>query len=143
MRLTDLEGVGPVRAESLRAMGICSLRDLLYTLPVRYEDHATVYPCNTKNAGCVLVRGVFSEPVKLSFFNGLSRVTGTIRDSSGKLPVCWFNEPWMAKNIRAGQEIMLYGRLNVKVGRRTMQNPSVVTEQGRIPVNRPIRGYPE
>ena len=142
MRLTDLEGVGPVRAESLRAMGICSLRDLLYTLPVRYEDHATVYPCNTKNAGCVLVRGVFSEPLKLSFFNGLSRVTGTILDSSGKLPVCWFNEPWMAKNIQAGQEIMLYGRLNVKEGRRTLQNPSVVTEPGWIPVYRPIRGFP-
>ena len=42
MELTDLEGIGPVRAEALRAVGILSLRDLLYTLPVRYEDHSTV-----------------------------------------------------------------------------------------------------
>lgn len=142
MQLTELEGIGPVRAEALRAMGICSLRDLLFTLPVRYEDHATLFPCNTKSAGNILVQGSFQEPLKLSFFNGLSRVSGTIRDRSGKLPVCWFNEPWMAKNIECGQEVTLYGRLNIKEGRRTLQNPVIVTEPGWIPVYRPIRGFP-
>ena len=44
MNLSDLDGVGPVRLESLRAMGIVSLRDLLYMLPVRYEDHQTTFP---------------------------------------------------------------------------------------------------
>ena len=142
MQLTDLEGVGPVRAESLRAVGIYSLRDLLYTLPVRYEDHATLYPCAVKKPGNVMVRGTFPEPLKLNYFNGLNRVTGTIADSSGKLPVCWFNEPWMAKNITPGHEITLFGRLAIKDGRRTLQNPSVVTEPGWIPVYRPVHGFP-
>ena len=142
MKLTDLEGVGPVRAESLRAVGICSLRDLLYTLPVRYEDHATVYLCAHKSAGNIMVHGVFQESLKLNYFHGLSRVTGTIRDESGKLSVCWFNEPWMAKNITAGQEISLYGRLNIKDGRRILQNPVIVTEPGWIPVYRPVHGFP-
>ena len=142
MRLTDLEGIGPVRAESLRAVGICSLRDLLYTLPLRYEDHVTLYPCSFKTAGTIMVRGFFQESPKLSYFGGLSRVTGTIKDQSGKLSVCWFNEPWMAKNISAGQEITLYGRLNIKDGRRILQNPAIVTEPGWIPVYRPVRGFP-
>ena len=59
MELTDLEGIGPVRKEALRAVGILSLRDLLYTLPVRYEDHSTVYPCATRQEGPVMVRGSF------------------------------------------------------------------------------------
>ena len=142
MQLTDLEGVGPVRAESLRAVGICSLRDLLYTLPVKYEDHSTLHPCSTKVPGNIMVKGTFQESLKLSFFNGLNRVTGTIRDSSGKLPVCWFNEPWMAKTIAAGQEITLYGRLNIKDGRRTLQNPVIVTDPGWLPIYRPVRGFP-
>ena len=29
MELKDLKGLGPTRLEALRAMGICSLRDLL------------------------------------------------------------------------------------------------------------------
>ena len=66
MELTELSGIGPVRAETLRAMGIFSLRDLLYTLPVRYEDHQTVSPCATKQEGPVLIRGTVVQEPKLS-----------------------------------------------------------------------------
>ena len=55
MELTELAGIGPVRAETLRAMGVFSLRDLLFTLPVRYEDHSTVLPCSTRHEGFILV----------------------------------------------------------------------------------------
>ena len=142
MKLSDLEGVGPVRLESLRAMGIVSLRDLLFTLPVRYEDHHTLSPCSVKTPGNVLVSGVFSENLKSAYFHGISRLTGTITDGSGKLPVCWFNEPWMAKQIIPGENIRLYGRLNIKNGRRVLQNPRIVTDNGWIPVYRAIKGFP-
>ena len=142
MKLSDLDGIGPVRLESLRAMGIISLRDLLFTLPLRYEDHHTVFPCSVKNPGIILVSGSFSESLKSSYFHGLSRVTGTISDESGKLSVCWFNEPWMAKQIQPGKTIRLYGRLNIKSGRRILQNPKIVTEDGWIPVYRAMKGFP-
>ena len=142
MKLSDLEGVGPVRLETLRAMGIVSLRDLLFTLPVRYEDHHTLSPCSVKTPGNVLVSGVFSENLKSAYFHGISRLTGTITDGSGKLPVCWFNEPWMAKLIIPGANIRLYGRLNIKNGRRVLQNPRIVTDNGWIPVYKAIKGFP-
>ena len=59
MDLSDLKGIGPVRCEALRAVGITSLRDLLYTLPIRYEDHRTSYPCATKTPGTYLMTGIF------------------------------------------------------------------------------------
>ena len=59
MNLIDLEGIGPVRLNALRAMGIVSLRDLLFTLPIRYEDHHTVYPCSVKTPGEIMVSGFF------------------------------------------------------------------------------------
>ena len=142
MNLSDLEGVGPVRLETLRAVGIVSLRDLLFTLPVRYEDHHTEFPCSVKTPGNILVNGVFQDAPKTAFFHGISRVTGTICDGSGKLPVCWFNEPWMAKTIKAGEPVRLYGRLNIKNGRRTLQNPIIVTDSGWIPVYKALKGFP-
>ena len=142
MKLNDLEGVGPVRLETLRAMGIISLRDLLFTLPVRYEDHQTLFRCNEKHPGDILVQGVFTENLKSSYFHGISRITGTIVDESGKLPVCWFNEPWMLKQIRPGEQVRLYGRLNIKNGRRTLQNPKVVTDNGWIPIYKSLKGIP-
>ena len=118
------------------------MRDLLFTLPVRYEDHHTLSPCSVKTPGNVLVNGIFSEPLKSSYFHGISRITGTIADGIGKLSVCWFNEPWITKQIIPGKNVRLYGRLNIKNGRRVLQNPKIVTDSGWIPVYRAIKGFP-
>ena len=118
MRLSELEGIGPVRLETLRAMGIVSLRDLLFMLPVRYEDHHTVFPCSVKVPGNIMVCGVFPEGLKSSYFHGISRVSGTISDGTGKMPVCWYNEPWIIKQIIPGQLVRLYGKLKIKNGKR-------------------------
>ena len=142
MDLIDLEGVGPVRLEALRAMGILSLRDLLFTLPVRYEDHQTVFPCSTNQPGDVLVSGIFADSLKSSYFHGISRVNGAISDASGKLSVCWYNEPWIIKNITPGTPVRLFGRLTVKNGRRILNNPKIISDSGWIPVYRSIRQFP-
>ena len=142
MKLEDLGGIGPVRLEALRAVGIISLRDLLFTLPSRYEDHQTVYPCAEKTPGNILVSGIFREPLKSSRYNGLSRVQGTVSDNSGKLPVCWYNEPWMAGRIPLNEPVRLYGKLSVKNGRRVLQNPKIVSETGWMPVYRSLKNFP-
>ena len=143
MELTELSGIGPVRAETLRAMGIFSLRDLLYTLPVRYEDHGTVSPCATKKEGMVLVSGTLSADPKLSFYHGLRKVTATVEDETGKMPVCWYNMPWIAGELKAGQAVRLYGRLTVRNGRRTLQNPkTALPDEGLVPVYRSMKGFP-
>ena len=143
MELTELSGIGPVRAETLRAMGIFSLRDLLYTLPVRYEDHSTVSPCNTKSEGNILVIGTLVQAPKISVFHGLKKVTATIEDETGRMPVCWYNMPWIATEMKAGQKLKLYGRLTIKNNRRTLQNPAFVTEnEGLVPIYRPMKGFP-
>ena len=54
MELSAIKGIGPTRLESLRAVGVCSLRDLLYFLPQRYEDRTHPIPCADANGGEVL-----------------------------------------------------------------------------------------
>ena len=143
MELTQLEGIGPVRAESLRAMGIFSLRDLLFTLPVRYDDYSVVLPCNTRQEGNILIAGELISDPKLTVFHGLKRVTVSIADESGKMPVCWFNEPWMANHLHKGDQLRLFGRLSIKNNRRTLQNPRIVSENEHLcPVYRAVKGFP-
>ena len=143
MELTQLEGIGPVRAESLRAMGIFSLRDLRFTLPVRYEDYSIVFPCSTRQEGNILVSGKIISSPKLSVFNGLKKVTATIADESGKMPVCWYNEPWMVNQLHEGEQLRLFGRLTIKNNRRTLQNPRIVSDEEKLcPVYKAIKGFP-
>ena len=141
MELSEMRGVGPARMESLRAVGIVSLRDLLYTLPVRYEDRTKVVPCKEAR-GEVLVMGMIKDAPKYSRFNGLSRVTASIADDSGRLSLAWYNQPWMMQQLPVGEPIMLYGRVAEKNGRRVLQNAAIVTEPSIQPVYRAIKGIP-
>jgi len=142
MELSDLKGIGPVRSEALRAMGISSLRDLLFTLPIRYEDHHTVSPCSTTVPGNYLMSGIFETDPSSSYFHGLSRITASLRDESGKVSVCWYNEPWIAQKIKKGKEARLFGRLTVVNHRRILQNPRFVPDDGLQPVYRTVKGFP-
>ncbi|MGA9575859.1 MAG: ATP-dependent DNA helicase RecG [Lysobacterales bacterium] len=44
MTLTDLQGVGPKLVEKLNALGISQVTDLLFHLPIRYEDRTRIKP---------------------------------------------------------------------------------------------------
>lgn len=142
MELSAIRGIGPTRLESLRAMGIVSLRDLLYCLPVRYEDRTRVTPCALARDGEALVHGVIGDAPKLSRFNGLTRVTASIRDESGRLSLAWYNQPWMCQQLPVGQMCYLFGRVAEKNGRRVMQNAQVVETLSILPVYRAVKGIP-
>lgn len=147
MELSELKGIGPTRLQSLRAMGINSLRDLLYTLPVRYEDHTVSVAIDTleekySQPADVMVRGSFKKALSLSRFNGISRVSGSFSDGTGTLSVCWYNQPWIMQQFQPETEYCLYGRFTVKNGRKSLQNPTLVTERGFSPVYKAIKGIP-
>lgn len=142
MELSMLKGIGPTRLESLRAMGIVSLCDLLCYLPVRYEDRTHLTPCALARDGKVLVEGVVLDKPKLSHFHGLTKITATIQDASGKLSLAWYNQPWVCQQLPVGEIVMLYGRMAVKSNRRVLQNPQQVAEKSIQPVYKAVKGIP-
>ena len=102
-----------------------------------------MFPCSTRQEGMILVSGTLLQSPRLSVFHGLKKVTATIEDDTGKMPVCWYNMPWLSAEMRAGQTLRLYGRLIVKNGRRVLQNPKFATEnEGLVPVYKPMKGFP-
>ena len=49
--LTSMRGVGPALAEKLGRLGAARIEDLLFQLPLRYEDRTTVTPLGSVRAG--------------------------------------------------------------------------------------------
>ncbi len=142
MELSSMRGVGPARLESLRAVGIVSLRDLLYCLPVRYEDRTKITPCSEARGGEVMVMGVVENTPKISRFNGKTRVSAVLTDDSGKLPLAWYNQPWVMQQLPVGQSVMLYGRIGYSRERPILQNAQRVTDPSIQPVYKAIKGIP-
>jgi ATP-dependent DNA helicase RecG len=107
---TVLYGVGTVNAKRLQNLGISTLGDMLYHFPRRYEDYShlttifsLLYGRPVTIAGTI--RSVSTRPVK-----GRRSITEIIvDDGSGALRVTWFNQPWMARNLHVGDEVVLAG----------------------------------
>ena len=64
--LTTLKGVGPALAKKLEAIGMRNVQDLLFHLPLRYEDRTRVNPIRSIHAGDVVqVQGEVVERFRL------------------------------------------------------------------------------
>ena len=142
MELNNLKGIGPARLKSFRAVGINSLRDLLYFFPVRYEDHIHTSLISEISDGPVMLEGFVQEKPKVFYFHGMNRVTASLQDSSGKIPIIWFNEPWMIHQLPIQKKILLYGQVQNKRGRLELLNPKLIAKREWAPIYKKIAGIP-
>ncbi len=106
-----VKGVGPKRAEMFSAAGIRTAEDLLLCRPFRYEDRSVFRPISKLRAGDegvvqgqVTATGRYLTPMKkVRIFEMF------VSDSTGTLSVKFFNQPYLQKVFRKGQQVLLFG----------------------------------
>lgn len=121
-----VKGVGPQRARLLARLGIEARRDLLYHLPLRYEDHSNPLPLRDVVSGeevTVVARIARGRAVQGRFRRG-SRFEATLEDETGTLEAVWFNQAYLAKVLVDGARVVLHGKVGTRKGRLQLQNPS-------------------
>ena len=109
--LTDLPKLGAARARKLADAGIATARDLLLTLPRR----VVVYPdaVNAREARCsvgeeVRVEGMLESLELVRFGGKRSRLRASIRDASGVVNCTWFNQAWLGKAWKRGEDNLYF-----------------------------------
>ncbi|HEV7986301.1 MAG TPA: ATP-dependent DNA helicase RecG, partial [Steroidobacteraceae bacterium] len=87
--VTVLRGVGDALAERLRALGVQTTQDLLFLLPLRYEDRTRVVPLGELRPG---QRAAVEGEVLLTeiAFRGRRQLLCRIGDGSGSLTLRFF-----------------------------------------------------
>ncbi len=107
-----IKGVGPARFKILNHLGIYTLEDLLYYFPRRYEDRRNFISIGLLAAGdYATVKGRILNSYLRRSKKGLSILQVGIGDTSGVLTAVWFNQPFMKKYFKIGQEVILYGKV--------------------------------
>ena len=88
--VTTLHGVGDALAQKLAKLGIATLQDLLFLLPLRYEDRTRVVPIGTVRVG---ERAVVEGEVQLTevAYRGRRQLLSRIADGSGSLTLRFFH----------------------------------------------------
>jgi len=111
--LGGLKGIGPKRRRALERAGVCTLEDLLFHLPFRYEDRRKVHKIASLRPGQKALFGgrIVSTEVKRTRRRRFSIFRAVIEDESGRVLALWFNQPYLADSIKEGYKISLFGEL--------------------------------
>lgn len=121
-----LNGVGEKRAATLRKNEIHTVLDLLRYYPRRYIDRtkeARIADLVEGEEGMVVGRIERIESRRVR--GNRSMVNVTVSDGSGRLKVTFFNQPWRAKQLQEGADVVLFGKAEVFRGGLQMTSPVV------------------
>ena len=123
--LTDFPGVGEARGKKLEKLGLSSAGDLLSWYPRDYEDRRNLYTIrDAPLEGRVCVQAVAAEHPRLSRIRkGLELVQVKVVDHTGALHLTFFNQSYMERAMKAGEEYVFYGAVTEQGRRRAMVNP--------------------
>ncbi len=144
LSLAKIKGIGPSRLKALNAAGIYTVRDMVMFLPRDYRDLTETVSLGAVKAGDtaavrVHVAGEATEQRARRLL--ITRVYVT--DGTDTLPVVWYNQPWLKKNLEKGRQMLLYGKFEVKRGYLQLTSPTIEQAEGLIAVYRAIPGIPQ
>ncbi|MBU3824956.1 MAG: ATP-dependent DNA helicase RecG [Candidatus Oceanisphaera merdipullorum] len=111
MSLSLLKGVGNKMLEKLQRLGLSTVQDLLFHLPLRYEDRTQVHAIGDLMPGMHV--SVIGEIVDSNISYGRKRMLlCRMRDDSGSLTLRFFNfAAAQMSNLTAGTKIRAFGEI--------------------------------
>ena len=133
--LTRLTGVGPALAEKLGRLGLHRVEDLLFFLPLRYEDRTELLRPGARRPG---MRCLTSGKVLLAetVFRGRRSLLVRIGDGSGQLTLRFFHfSRQQQAQFRSGSVVSCYGDVRPgPVGVEMVHPEYRILKEGESPV---------
>ena len=126
--LRTLKGVGEKTEKLFAKIGVTDVEDLIHYYPRTYDAYEEPVEIQTLEEGTVaavsvtIITGVYVNHVR-----NLQVITITAADLTGKLPVTWFNMPYLKSVLKKGSTFVLRGRVTRKQGRLQMEHPEIFT----------------
>jgi ATP-dependent DNA helicase RecG len=124
-----LKGIGPSKGETFRKeLNIHTIGDLLMTYPFRYVDRTTFHHIKDiyVDGDVIQLKGRIINLEKIKGKNNRSRLAAQLRDETGIIELVWFQSiNWLEKTLNIGDEYIVYGRLTVFNGKKSMAHPEM------------------
>ncbi len=146
--ITEVKGVGDEVAKKFAILGITTVYDLIDYFPRRYEDYSDVLPINQIKPGTVTVKAQIKQATGRYANRGLHITEAVASDDTGSVHLVWFNQPYRAAALKAGQDYYISGDFGLRRQRLSILNPSAelvssfpVNTARVIPVYRETKGF--
>src|SRR3989344_5131717 len=116
------------KVSALKRLGILTIRDLLYYFPSRHERAGASASTTTLIPGTkvTLIGSLSKLEAKRLWKSRRAATQGVFTDSSGKVKVMWFNQPYIAKMAPQDTPVRLTGSVGGSAEKPYITNPEVV-----------------
>ncbi len=141
--IKNIKGVGEARATAFRSVGVSTVGELLRFYPRAYEDWSKIMPISQCILGeNVCIKGTVMFPVKNERVRGGMLIAkATITDGDDVFAATFFNNKYIDKMLKSGEEYLFYGKLTLgKFSAREMISPMFIKASQKMEI-RPI--YPQ
>lgn len=124
-KIEVLPRLGKTTAKYLQKLGLVTIQDLLFYLPFRYED----FRQKTSIANLILGQeaNIQGEVVLIQNRRARNRklniTEALIADESETIKIVWFNQPFIAKNLKVGDLVSLAGKVSKNQEQLTLVSP--------------------
>src|SRR3989344_2576502 len=126
-QLTEYFRLIDAQKSALNKLGIKTLHDLLYHFPSRYE----VGGSEAQIAGLVsgqeasIIGTLEKMETKKGWKSRIPLSEGYLRDSTGRIKLRWFNQPYIAKMYADGTLVKAVGKVTGSEGKKYLANPQL------------------
>jgi len=136
-KLADHFRIDAVHKKALARLRIETVTDLLYHLPVRYEDISDVQSVGSleKDQDTVVYGQLSGLKTRKAWKSKRPIAEGYVEDGSAKMKIMWFNQPYIAKMYTDGMYVKLAGKVSGTEGKLYLSNPEV-EKLDSLPIDR-------
>ena len=108
--LRELKGVGDKTEKLFQKIGITTTEELLRYYPRTYDVYEEpVEIASAEEEKTVSIRGTITGSLYSNQVRNLQILTTTVADQSGRLPVAWFNAPYLKGTLKKGSVFIFRG----------------------------------
>ena len=123
--ISEIKGIGKILAKRFQLLEINTVQDLLFHFPFRYDDFSALSKIkdlkpytNARIIGQIeLIQNKRSPRKRLNITEAL------ISDETETIKVIWFNQPFLTRNLKAGDNISLAGKVEEDISGLIMKSP--------------------
>ncbi|MBU1149220.1 DEAD/DEAH box helicase family protein, partial [Patescibacteria group bacterium] len=110
--IEELSGVGDKIAKRLNKLGIYTIFDLISYFPWRYDDLSKITKISqTKSGELITIRTKIQLlSSRRSPRKRMMITEGLVKDNTGSLKVVWFNQGFLSKLLKPGDQVFLSGK---------------------------------
>ncbi len=145
--ITTIKGLSAKLAPKFRRLGVQTVRDMLYFFPRRHIDYSKRKTIAELEVGEEQTVVATVWQAKEAIMGGRPATEAGVGDESGNMRVVWFNQPYLAKQLRTNTQLVLSGKVSLFKGVKVFYSPEYeplvsedLTHTGRLIPLYPLTG---